>query len=278
MKQKRGGGRFARRWGPLAALLFVSAHGLIAGQAAAQTGREVMEAVAARKTGKSLSALVEIVVTEGQQRPRTHFLRLFQKRSGKTVRTIVFVRAPKKLRNDGYLGFDHGEPGKADEQWYHSRRARETRRIEGERRREAFLESDFSYADLTRPDLDAYQIRLLREPELEGFKTWQIELLPKDGEAAEGPGYLKSVLWVRKDNHVVVRALHWLPEGGRLKHLRVTGLEEREGRWLVTERRMATVEGRRTVRETVFRLSEVQFEESFKRDLFRPKRLKRGLK
>jgi len=89
---------------------------------------------------------------------------------------------------------------------------------------------------------------------------------------------VKSVLWVRKDNHVIVRALHWLPEAGRLKHFRVTALEQHGGQWVVTGERMATLERSRTVRATVVTLSSLTFDESFKRDLFTPERLRRGLK
>ena len=247
--------------------------------AGASSGREVIAEVIARKTPAGLSATVEMILTGGERGKRkVRTLALFRQRSRGTTRTIMFVRSPRALRNTATLAFDQQKPGKPDEQWFYRRRSGKVLAIEGAARNGGFLDSDFSFFDLTLPDPDAFVYKLLDEPEVDGMATWQIQALPKNGASGESAGYAKSVLWVRKDNFVVVRALHWLHGGRTIKHLRVTGLEEFEGRWVVTEQRMATLEGRRTLQATVLRLSKISLDATFKRGLFKPERLKRGLK
>ncbi len=268
--------RGALAFGMLAVFLFACA--LPPNRAAATTGQQVMELVLARKTVRAISATLEMVVADQRRRKKSHTLAYFRVRGGKTIRTVVFGREPKILKNTAYLGHDSLEPGGKDRQWLYLPRTRKTREVEAAERASNFLGSAFTYADLMLPELEGYRHKLVGEREVDGARTWEVERLPASPEIAANAIYAKSVFWVRQDNHVVVRALHWLREGRLVKHLRVTGLEERDGVWLITEWRMATLWGRAPIHTTVMRLSGIKLDETFKADLFKPKRLKRGLK
>ncbi len=237
-----------------------------------------MELVLARKTVPAISATLEMVGTDQRRKKKSHTLAYFRERRGNTIRTVIFGRKPKLLKNTAYLGLDSLEPGGNDRQWLYLPGTREIREVEPAERASNFLGSAFTYADMMLPELAGYRHKLVGEPEVDGAKTWEVERLPASPEIAANAIYAKSVFWVRQDNHVVVRALHWLREGRLVKHLRVTGLEERDGVWLITEWRMATLWGRAPIHTTVMRLSEIKLEGKFKAGLFKPERLKRGLK
>lgn len=247
-------------------------------RAAAITGQEVMELVLARKSVPSISATLEMAVAGQRRRMKKHTLAYFRERRGNTIRTVIFGRQPRVLKNTAYLGLDSLEPGGNDRQWLYLPRTRKIRAIKPAERASDFLGSAFTYADMMLPELAGYRHKLVGEPEVDGVKTWEIERLPATPEIAAKAKYAKTVFWVRQDNHVVVRALHWLGDGPLVKHLRVTGIEERDGVWLITEWRMATLWGRAPIHSTVMRLTGIKLNVTFKAGLFRPERLKRGLK
>jgi len=89
-------------------------------------------------------------------------------------------------------------------------------------------------------------------------------------------GYTKSVLFVRQDNHVVVRAKSWLKKGKRQKYLDVKVLESIDGIWVPTETHMTTKKGKTTLHKTIMKAHDVHFDQPHPDDLFTIRKLERG--
>lgn len=239
--------------------------------------RQIMQAVYDREEGNNRSADLRMTLVDRNKNRIVRQIRMFRTKSGKGTQTILFVRAPAELKNTALLIYDYDEEGKADEQWLYMPGERKAARIAGGERNEGFLDSDFSYADMARPSLNAFRFRLMKEPELNGQPTWQIQALPRTPEVADGTGYSKSVLWVRKDNYVVVRVIHWLNKSRRLKYMQVIDLELIEDVWVPSEIQMAVREGRDIVHTTVLQFANVRFNVKFEKRLFSLRSLRRGL-
>ena len=92
----------------------------------------------------------------------------------------------------------------------------------------------------------------------------------------EETGYTKSVLFVRQDNYVVIRAVNWLKKGGRLKYLDVKKLEEIDGIWVPTEVHMTLKKGKTTLHKTVLRAHNVKFNQDLAPDHFTLRKLEAG--
>ena len=112
---------------------------------------------------------------------------------------------------------------------------------------------------------------------MRGHKTWLIEALPKTREEMEETGYKKSLLFVRQDNFVVVRAVHWTVEGNRLKYQDVPGLEQNEGVWTITRMTMTTKKGKATLHRTELDFSNIKYNQDLGEDMFTVRRLEKGL-
>jgi hypothetical protein len=237
-----------------------------------------MQAVHDREKGNNQSADVRMTLIDRNKNRLVRQIRMFRTKSGKGMQTIMFVRAPAELKNTGLLTYDYDDAGKADEQWFYMPGERKAGRIDGSDRSGSFLDSDFNYSDMTRPALNAFRFRLMKEPMVNGQPTWQIQALPRTPEVADETGYSKSVRWVRKDNFVVVRAIHWFNKNRRLKYMQVVNLDLIEDVWVPSEIQMSTREGRDIVHSTVLQFANVRFNEKFKRRLFTTRSLRRGLK
>ena len=137
--------------------------------------------------------------------------------------------------------------------------------------------SDFSYADMTSRDLEDYDFTSLKESEVNGVKTWLIEAVPRTREVIEETGYSKSLLFVRQDNYVVIRAIHWVKKGSRLRYMDVKKLERIDGIWVPTEVNMTTKKGKETLHKTVLRNHNVKFNQDLGKGFFTVRQLEKGL-
>lgn len=245
--------------------------------AADLTAREIMQRVDDRDDGDNGSSEMEMVLIDKSGHERSRKIRSFTKDKGEDKMRIMFFLEPADVKDTGFLTYDYDDPKKDDDQWLYLPALRKTKRIASSDKSGSFMGSDFNYADMTRKDLDAYDFKILKEEEVRGAKTWVIEAVPKTPEEIDETGYTKSVVFVRQDNFVVVRAVHWEKTGGRLKYLDATRVDQIDGIWTITENTMTTKQGKETLHKTVLRFSNVKYNQKLGEDMFTVRRLEKGL-
>jgi hypothetical protein len=137
--------------------------------------------------------------------------------------------------------------------------------------------SDLIYADMTSRGLEDYDYTLKKSMQVRGHPAWLIEALPRSAAVIDETGYTKSLLIVRKDLDMVVRAVHWVKEGGYLKYVDVTRLAQIDGIWVAIELKVATKRGKETVHSTVLTLQNVRFNQNLDPEIFTTRRMEKGL-
>ena len=241
------------------------------------TGREIMERVDERDDGDHAIQDMEMILIDKSQNRRVRKIRSFRRDHGEDTHTIMFFRSPADVKDTGFLTYDYDESGKDDDQWLYLPALKKTKRIASGDKSGSFMGSDFTYADMSPRDLDHYDYKLLKEGEVKGHPIWQVESVPRSEDEIEETGYTRSVLFVRQDNDVVVRAVHWVKKGKRLKYLDVKKLEQIDGVWVATEMHMTTKKAKKTLHKTVIKASNVRFHQDLDESQFTLRRLERGL-
>ncbi|MBU0620703.1 MAG: outer membrane lipoprotein-sorting protein [Gammaproteobacteria bacterium] len=245
--------------------------------AADLSARDIMQRVDDRDDGDNNSSEMEMILIDKSGHERVRKLRSFNKDKGEDKMRIMFFLEPADVKDTGFLTFDYDDAKKDDDQWLYLPALRKTKRIASSDKSGSFMGSDFNYADMTRKDLDAYDFKILKEEEVRGSKTWVIEAVPKTREEIEETGYTKSVLFVRQDNFIVVRAVHWEKDGGRLKYMDALKVEQIDGVWTITENTMTTKQGKETLHKTVLHFGNVKYNQKLTEDMFSVRRLEKGL-
>lgn len=262
------------------ALLLALAAGTvcIAGGATAEelTARAIMEKVDARDDGDNSTATLEMTLIDKSGGKRVRQVTTFTKDKGRDMRRIQFFLAPANVRGVGFLTYDYYAGEKDDDQWLYLPELRKTKRIASSDKSGSFMGTDFSYADMTRRVLDEWTYKILKEDLVRGEKVWLIETLPRDKTVRDRYGYEKSVVFVRQDIFMVVRAVHWVRDGGKIKYFDVKRLEQIDGIWMGTELDMKTTKGGETLHRTVMRFSDVRFNQPLDENLFTVRRLEKG--
>ena len=250
---------------------------LVPAYAAAElTGREIMERVDARDDGDRATEDLEMILIDRRGNRRVRKLRAFGVDQGEDEYTILFFLTPADVKDTGFLTYDYDDPDKDDDQWLYLPALSRTKRIASSDKSGSFMGSDFSYADMTERPVEAYEYTLMKETEVDGHPVWQIESVPVTEREKDETGYQKSVVFVRKDNFVVVRGVSWVKKGSRLKYLDVKQLEQIDGIWVPTEMHMTTKKGRETLHKTVLHARNVKFDQDLSEDLFTTRQLEKG--
>ncbi len=260
-------------------LLAVTGLALCGGAAAAEppTGREIMERVDARDDGDNSTQDLEMILYDRSGNQRVRRLRAFGQDRGEDSYSLLFFLSPADVKDTGFLTYDYDAPERDDDQWLYLPALKKTKRIASSDKSGSFMGSDFSYADMTERPLDDYDYSLMQESEVGGVPVWQVQSVPKTQREREETGYEKSVLFVRKDNDVVIRSVHWVKKGKRLKYFEVGKLEQIDGIWVATEMQMTTKRGSETEHRTTLRASNVRFNQPLAADLFSTRQLEKGL-
>lgn len=245
--------------------------------AQALTAREIMEKVDARDDGDNLVANVEMILIDKQDNQRIRKMKIYNKDKGKDTLKLQFFISPADVKDTGFLTYDYYEGDRDDDQWLYLPDLRKTKRIATSDKSSSFMGSDFSYADMTQRVLDEWTYKLLKESEVNGHKVWLIEAKPADKEVENRYGFLKSVIFIRQDIFMGVRAVHWLKEGKKIKYQEMLGIQQIDDIWISTEARMKTTKNKVTLHKTVMKWTDIQYNQAINDDLFTVRRLEKGL-
>ena len=243
----------------------------------ALTGREIMEKVNARDEGDRSKGEMEMILIDKKGKKRIRKLKTFGGKKDKDTLSLMFFLSPADVKNTGFLTYDYNESGKDDDQWLYLPALRKTKRIAAGDKSGSFMGSDLNYSDMTTPDLDLYDYTLMKETEVRGHKVWQIKAIPKNKDEAEKSGYSKSVIFIRQDNYVMIRAVRWVHKKRRNKYLDVKKMEKIDGIWVSTEMHVTTKTGKKTLHKTILKQNNIRFNQNdVNADLFTVRRLEKG--
>lgn len=242
----------------------------------AYTADEVAQAVDARDDGDNGSAVIQMTLIDRQGNKRVRTMNKFEKDFGEDTHSVIFFSDPSDVRNTAFLTFDYADSSKDDDQWLYLPALRNTKRIVSSDKSSSFMGSDFSYADMTSRAIEDYSYKIAKEDEVNGNEVWIMEAVPKTEKVRRETGYDKSYMFVRKDNFVVIRAIHFQTDGKR-KYMDVKELEKIEGIWVPTLIEMRTTKDKITLHTTLMSFSDVKFNQDFDESFFSVRRIERGL-
>jgi hypothetical protein len=272
--------RFLNPWLAAIATITLSLSGVSAVHAADLTAREIMQKVKDRDDGNNSISDMEMILIDSKDQQRVRSMRSFRRDSPANKedgQSIMFFLAPADVKDTGFLTFDYDDASKDDDQWLYLPALKKVKRIAASDKSSSFMGSDFTYADMSSPNIDDYTYSIMKEEMVNGQKTWQIESVPKTEAEIERTGYTKSVLFVRQDNFVPVRAVNWVKKGDRLKYMEVKKLEQIDDIWTSTEITMATKKGNQTLHRSIIKVSNTKYNQKLEDELFSERRLEKGL-
>ncbi len=242
------------------------------------SAREIMQKVNDRDDGDNVVLSMEMILINKNNQKRVRKMTQFTKDRGADSHSVIFFQEPADVENTGFLTYDYDASEKDDDQWMYLPALRKTKRIASNDKSGSFMGSDFNYSDMTKRNLENFEYKIIKDSApVRGSDTWVISTIPKTEEVMEESGYSKSILWVRKDNFIVIRAKNWVHKSPDIKFFEFKNLKQIDGVWFITETIAKRKLGKQTIHQTVLRQSNIRLNQPLEDAVFSLRRLEKGL-
>ena len=258
-------------------LILFTALGSVSFAADEPAARDVMIKVDARDDGDNQISEMEMILIDKRNTQRIRKIRSMNKDKGEDKQRIMFFMQPADVKNTGFLTYDYDDADKDDDQWLYLPALRKSKRISTSDKSGSFMGSDFTYSDMTSRELEDYDFSLKKEMQVNGKEVWVIEAIPRSKNIINETGYTKSLLFIRKDNYVMIRGIHWVKKGKKLKYFDMKGLELIDNIWTPTEIHMTTKKGKQVLHKTILKFNNIKYNQDLDNKLFTLRRLEKGL-
>jgi len=243
----------------------------------ALTAQEIAQKVHDRDEGDNITSNMKMILVDKSGKKRVRDLKIFTKEKGEDTLKLLFFLAPADVKDSAFLTYDYEDSNKDDDQWLYLPALQKVKRIASSDKSSAFMGSDFTYSDMTSRNVEDYNYKIMKETKVKGHKVWQLLVVPKTEKTVAETGYTKSIIFVREDNFVVVQALNYIKSGNKLKYMMVKDLELIDGIWTVKEMQMVTKKGKKTLHKSLFKFSNIKYNQDLDESLFTTRTLQNGI-
>ncbi len=238
---------------------------------------EIVNRVDARNDGDNGVGTMKMVLIDKHGSERIRDMKKYSKDFGEDTYSAIFFLSPSDIKNTAFLTYDYDDAAKDDDQWLYLPALKKSKRIASNDKSASFMGSDFTYSDMTSRNIEDYNYKLAKEGMVGEHKVWIIESIPKTQKTVDETGYTKSYIFVRQDNFVVIRALHFMSDGDKKKYMDVKKLELIDGIWVATEIEMKTKKGKQTLHTTILQFNDVKFNQELDPGFFTVRQIEKGI-
>lgn len=256
---------------PCLVLLFWLGMPLIAHPATPEeTGLKIATEAQARDDGFGNFTASQTMVLrnkQGQESRRQLRVKVLEV-AGDGDKSLTVFDEPRDVQGTALL--THAHKHEADDQWLYLPALKRVKRISSSNRSGSFMGSEFSYEDLSAPEVEKFTYRYLRD-ELCGDLTCTVcERFPVD---KKGSGYSRQVVWQDKDELRVWKIEYYDRKDAHLKTLTAGNYTQYLDRyWRADE---MTMVNHLTGKSTVLTWSDYQFRTKLRNRDFSKTGLKR---
>lgn len=245
------------------------------------TALEVMQMVEDRDDGETSTSEMTMILVDKRKNQRIRKMKSMRKDYGKDLKSVSFFLSPADVRNTAFLSYDWDDEDKEDDNWLYLPALRKVKRISSGNKKDSFMGSDFSYADMNGFKLSEWQYRFIKKSEkVDGFDCWVIEGIPKKekrNKVIKETGYLKSIGWVRKDNFMTIRSKLYVKKGKKIKYFTASDIVKIQGIWTAKKVTMKTTKKNKMTHMTVLVFDKIVFNRGVEDTLFTTQRIEQGI-
>ena len=210
----------------------------------------------------SLSATVSLTITEksGATRNRTISMTTKSYADGLEKRFIKFVE-PADVRGTAMLVVDNKST--SDEMWVYLPALRKVRRIVASEKGKSFMNSEFSNADMSSPNVSDFNNRHLDNSGKNN--RWVIESRPVSDEKCQEYGYTRKVTWLSMDKEQVEKMEFYNFDNELFKVIEIKNVQPlAEGRYMIKDMLASNLSTNRSSEIRFSKISEgVKVDDSF---------------
>jgi hypothetical protein len=243
----------------------------------AMTADEIMQQVDQIAEPQSMKSNMTMVLVDNKGKQRVRSMQSVSADIDGVDKSLMFFLEPSDVKGTGFLMFDYEAADADDDQWMLLPSLGKAKRIASGDKTGSFMGSDFTYADMSKRNLEEWTYELVKEDDINGVKVWVIESTPVSDAVIEKTGYTKSIAYVRQDNFHVTRGISYLQKKGEVKLMNIANFVEIGGYWIATETQMVSQKNGQTVHRTLMKMDNIDVDFDVNPNDFTLTRLEQGL-
>lgn len=207
-------------------LLILAAFTSVSFGAFSQSAREIAQSASDAVDIGSLEMTSTLKIIDNKGRERIRETSTAMRKFGNTTKTMMKFTSPADVQGTAMLIFDYEDKG--DDMWIYLPALRKTRRIVSSEKGKSFMGSEFTNADMSRPNMDDFDYKILSTETYEGKECWKIETICKDEDIEDENGYSKAISWIEKSTNLCHKVEFYDIDGELLKIQRIKKYEKQE--------------------------------------------------
>lgn len=145
-----------------------------------------------------MTSTLKIIDSKGRERIRK-MITTSDKFNG-INKTLMRFTSPSDISGTAMLVFDYDK--KDDDMWIYLPALRKTRRIVSSEKGKSFMGSEFSNADMSRPNEEDFTHKILAEETYMNQACWKLESQCKNEDIEDMYGYSRKAAWIGKKNYL----------------------------------------------------------------------------
>jgi len=230
----------------------------------AQDAREISKKAsdAINLDAMEMVSTLKIISASGEERVRT--LSTATRKFGNESKMMMKFLEPADVRGTTLLVFDY--ENKDDDLWIYMPALRKTRRIVSSEKGKNFMGSEFTNADMSKPNIDEFNYKILGDETVDGKQYWKIESTCKTETQEEQYGFSKRVTYIEKTNYLAYKIEYYDLSGELLRVESINNYKKQSnGSYFAFNMEMKNVQNKRRSVMTIDKfqlgsnLSEAQF-------------------
>lgn len=245
------------------------------------TASQVMEKWDLREDGETQTSDTLMILMDKNNTQRIRNIKNIRKDYGPDSKGIIFFLSPADVKNTTYMSFDWDDPEKEDDSWLYLPALQKVKRVAASDKSGSFMGSDFTYSDINGIETADWNYEFVKESAmLNGKEVWVIQGLPKPetkDRVLQETGYLKSMVWIQKDNFMLVKGKYWVKEGRKIKYFKAEDIKKVNDIWTAHSLTMITTKKGKIEHSSVLKFSNVKYNTPVNDDSFTTRRMERGL-
>lgn len=215
------------------------------------TGRDIAKKIHDRYIGDNSKADMSMILIDKRGRKRERkFVTVFMEKDNVRKNFIRFLE-PQDIAGTGFLSIEDGKGNTT--QYLYLPSLRRSRRIVSTQKKSSFVNSDFSYEDMERRNVDEFEHRIIGKEKIDNRFCYILESLPKPGTNTQ---YSKIISYVPEDIYLSIKTEFYDKHEELFKILRVEKLEKVQDIWTPM---VMVMEDLKRKHKTILRVEDINY-------------------
>lgn len=177
----------------------------------AQDPGEIIQKATDASDIDAMETLTTLKIYDPKGRERVREMSVASRKFGETTKIITKFISPADVKGIGILIFDYND--KDDDMWIFLPALRKTRRIVSTEKSKSYMGSEFSNADMSKPNIDDFNYEFLGSKIFEKEDCWEVASIPKDEDIEDLFGFSRKITLIEKQTSRVKKVDYFNLDG-----------------------------------------------------------------